>query len=154
MRHPETEDGEILYCNVDIKSNKSFLKHCRWKTARIGKVAYNIYGDIISIMQPVFIQIAEIAGVEYKLYAELNEKNKTLIFPKKKKNTILEQGQPVLVFGFGDDEEYAGIICGYSGVGERVNHYIVKMIDTIPNSYSENYDCMLVVPECIKLNNA
>lgn len=73
-------------------------------------------------------------------------------------------GQEVIVFGFGDGKEYRGVIKGASGprivyganglahhldLGEP-NFYIVEMIEKIPNSASWDYDCMIVVPACVK----
>lgn len=61
-KHPETREGEIYLtnCCLDVFNNPDdeYYK-IGWKTKRKGKVAYDIYGNIIENAYSVFIQIEE-----------------------------------------------------------------------------------------------
>lgn len=55
QRHPEIESGEMFLTNSDIDG----YENIHWETKRKGDVAYDINGNIIKGMFPVFISREE-----------------------------------------------------------------------------------------------
>ena len=48
--HPELREDEIFICNT-----AGTATHCTCLSKRIGKIAYNIYDDEMTILRPIFI---------------------------------------------------------------------------------------------------
>lgn len=70
--HPELRDGEVFLTNVSKPTTTESLDYrfrdllddddyfsIGWKTKRMGNTAYDIYGDPITHMAPVFVQREE-----------------------------------------------------------------------------------------------
>jgi hypothetical protein len=61
-RHPELREGEVLCTNItDDAEGQKFYERLRWKTKRLGNVAYDIYGNRLEGIRPVFMGFWEFA---------------------------------------------------------------------------------------------
>jgi len=60
QRHPELQEGEIFLSNVTKKEGVSSY---RYRTARMGNIAYDSKGDPIEGMFPVFVNKEELDEV-------------------------------------------------------------------------------------------
>jgi len=56
-KHPEELEGEVFLTNAD--GNDMYNK-IGWTTKRKGKMAYNIYGQLLSGCFPIFVQRSEL----------------------------------------------------------------------------------------------
>lgn len=63
----------------------------------------------------------------------------------------LENGQPVIVFAFGDGKENRGTVCGVSFDPGIIEHmaYIVKLDK--PDAWNHSYDCIAVPRACLRI---
>lgn len=57
MYHPECQKDELFYANVNLTQNS--FSSLPFKTKRLGSMALNHKGDIISFLNPVFIKKEE-----------------------------------------------------------------------------------------------
>ena len=57
MQHPECQEDELFYANVNLSQN--YFKTLPFKTKRLGSMALNDKGDLISFLNPVFIKREE-----------------------------------------------------------------------------------------------
>ena len=57
MQHQECQKDELFYANVNLTQNS--FKALPFKTKRLGSMALNGKGDIISFLNPVFIKKEE-----------------------------------------------------------------------------------------------
>ncbi len=51
--HPETQLGEVFYCNANPKVGSFHIT--QFRSTRFGETAYDIYGEIVPYLKPVFI---------------------------------------------------------------------------------------------------
>lgn len=70
IKHPEQHDDEVLIAN----SSLSDISRIGWKSKRVGIVAYDVYGNPIKGLVPVFISKQEIkeSGLDYMLEPTFN----------------------------------------------------------------------------------
>ena len=61
IKHPEIQEGEVFLTNADLDN----FKEIGWKTKRLGKVTFNIYGKRFRSESffPVFVQRKELEEV-------------------------------------------------------------------------------------------
>lgn len=58
--HPERATDELFIDNISSESLNINLKKIRYKTKRLGKIAYDMDGNEIKGMRPVFIKQSEL----------------------------------------------------------------------------------------------
>ena len=54
-KHPEMKDGEIFLNNISTDN----FKFVGWKTKRLGTFAYDIEGNVINELRPLFVMREE-----------------------------------------------------------------------------------------------
>lgn len=76
LRHPELQEGEMFLTNEAPRANEKYFeaKHAqaavklkvedprergKYKTARVGNVAYDVKGEVVEGLFPVFVQRSE-----------------------------------------------------------------------------------------------
>jgi len=69
--HPELQKGEVFLTNIPDEESAAHghgLKRVeKWKTKRMGRIAYDINGHQIDNMLPVFVQKDEVVDMEADL---------------------------------------------------------------------------------------
>lgn len=62
MKHPEQQSDEVFICNIAY----SQVDELGWNTKRLGDVARDVYGKVLSpaspVVKPVFVKRAEIVA--------------------------------------------------------------------------------------------
>lgn len=60
--HPEQQSGEIHLYNAELKTGDQRTgRYTGWNTERVGKIAYDVDGNVQSGRVPVFVQAEEFA---------------------------------------------------------------------------------------------
>jgi hypothetical protein len=69
--HPEQYDNEVLIGNCNLPD---YTFRTEWKTKRLGKIAYDVNGNPIKDLFPVFVSKEEIkeSGLDYMLEPTFN----------------------------------------------------------------------------------
>ena len=70
--HPEIREGEVFLTNTDAESSPFYnfddegYHRIGWKTKRRGVIAYDIEGNVVDYLVPVFVQRDELinAGID------------------------------------------------------------------------------------------
>ena len=57
--HPELRDGEMWLTNIYTAPKSMRFDSIGWESKRKGTTAYNIYGEVLSYMLPVFVNKKE-----------------------------------------------------------------------------------------------
>lgn len=66
-KHPELRRGEVFLSN-----SKNGPKTSLWKTKRIGKTAYDIYGKILRGYSPIFVKRQELKKSRITIHGKHN----------------------------------------------------------------------------------
>jgi hypothetical protein len=66
-KHPELKRGEVFLTN-----SSNGLKTSSWKTKRVGKVAYNIFGEVVKGYSPVFVKKQELKKAKIEIKGKYN----------------------------------------------------------------------------------
>lgn len=70
MRHPEQKEDEFFM------GNSKTGEEIGWKNKRLGRVAYDISGNVIKGLFPIFVSKEEVhLGVSPKLYEKMLKDN-------------------------------------------------------------------------------
>jgi hypothetical protein len=91
INHPEQQQGELLLTNCITTFSDKLVAN--WKTARVGQIAYNCYGEaLLNTTVPVFVQRQEVIdngndpnklGLGYQMQKMQIEANKVITRQKK-----------------------------------------------------------------------